>query len=49
MPTAVNYASLKGELETEKGFSSYGAIVEWLKKEHALSVRIGDANEDTIL
>ena len=26
------------ELKTEKGFSSYGAIVEWLKEEHAQDI-----------
>lgn len=34
-------ASLKQELETGKGFSSYGAIVEWLKKEHGLDMEYG--------
>ncbi|MCV3215786.1 hypothetical protein OGM63_20120 [Plectonema radiosum NIES-515] len=34
-------AALKGELETEKGFSSYGAIVEWLKKEHGQDIEYG--------
>lgn len=31
-------AALKQELETGKGFSSYGAIVEWLKKEHGQNI-----------
>lgn len=30
--------ALKQELETGEGFSSYGAIVEWLEKEHRLSM-----------
>ena len=34
-------AALKGELETEKGFSSYGAIVEWLKQEQGLDIEYG--------
>ncbi|MDF5720282.1 MAG: helix-turn-helix domain-containing protein [Rhizonema sp. PD37] len=34
-------ASLKGELETGKGFNSYGAIVEWLKQEHGLHIEYG--------
>ncbi|WP_442943567.1 winged helix-turn-helix domain-containing protein [Nostoc sp.] len=34
----VAIAALKEELKTEKGFSSYGAIVEWLKKELQLDV-----------
>ena len=38
MPTAVNYAALEEELKTGKGFSSYGAIVEWLKKEHGQDI-----------
>ncbi|MDZ7954122.1 helix-turn-helix domain-containing protein [Nostoc sp. DedQUE09] len=38
MPTAVNYAALLEKLKTGKGFSSYGAIVEWLKKEQGLEV-----------
>ncbi|MBD0299131.1 MAG: helix-turn-helix domain-containing protein [Nitrososphaera sp.] len=38
MPTAVNYAALEEELKTEKGFSSYGAIVEWLKEEHGQDI-----------
>jgi transposase len=28
--------ALEEELKTGKGFSSYGAIVEWLKQEHGL-------------
>jgi transposase len=28
-------------LETGKGFSSYGAIVEWLDKEHGLDIEYG--------
>ncbi len=38
MPTAVNYAALEEELKTGKGFSSYGAIVEWLKLEQGLDI-----------
>ncbi|MEH2245290.1 helix-turn-helix domain-containing protein [Nostoc sp.] len=38
MPTAVNYAAFEEELKTEKGFSSYGAIVEWLKEEHGQDI-----------
>ncbi|MEH2419059.1 helix-turn-helix domain-containing protein [Nostoc sp.] len=38
MPTAVNYAALEEELKTGKGFSSYGAIVEWLKQEHGQDI-----------
>ncbi len=34
-------ASLKTELETGKGFSSYGAIVEWLKLQHGLEIEYG--------
>ena len=34
-------AALKHELETGKGFSSYGAIVEWLKQEHKLDIEYG--------
>jgi transposase len=34
-------AALKQELETGIGFSSYGAIVEWLKKEHGLDIEYG--------
>ncbi|GAX44433.1 putative transposase [Tolypothrix sp. NIES-4075] len=34
-------AALKLELETGKGFSSYGAIVEWLDKEHGLDIEYG--------
>ncbi|KAB8319714.1 helix-turn-helix domain-containing protein [Tolypothrix campylonemoides VB511288] len=34
-------ASLKEELQTQKGFSSYGAIVEWLKKEHGQDIEYG--------
>jgi transposase len=33
--------ALKIELEAGKGFSSYGAIVEWLKKEHGLEIEYG--------
>ena len=29
------------ELKTGKGFSSYGGIVEWLKKEHGLDIEYG--------
>ena len=29
------------ELKTGKGFSSYGGIVEWLKKEHGLDTEYG--------
>ncbi len=35
-------AALKHELETGVGFSSYGAIVEWLEKEHGLRKRVWD-------
>lgn len=34
-------AALKRELETGKGFSSYGAIVEWLKLEHGQDIEYG--------
>jgi len=34
-------AALKQELETGKGFSSYGAIVEWLQHEHGLDIEYG--------
>ena len=34
-------AALIQELKTEKGFSSYGGIVEWLKKEHGLDIEYG--------
>lgn len=34
-------AALKHELETGKGFSSYGAIVEWLEKEHGQDIEYG--------
>lgn len=34
-------ASLKRELETGPGFSSYGAIVEWLKQEHEQDIEYG--------
>ncbi|WP_166482401.1 helix-turn-helix domain-containing protein [Scytonema sp. UIC 10036] len=34
-------ASLKQELETGIGFSSYGAIVEWFQKEHELEIEYG--------
>ncbi|TFI52262.1 helix-turn-helix domain-containing protein [Mastigocladus laminosus UU774] len=34
-------AALKRELETGKGFSSYGAIVEWLKQEHGIDIEYG--------
>jgi len=34
-------AALKRELETGKGFSCYGAIVEWLKQEHDLNIEYG--------
>lgn len=34
-------AALNIELKTGKGFSSYGAIVEWLKKEHELDIEYG--------
>ncbi|PHM06107.1 winged helix-turn-helix domain-containing protein [Nostoc sp. 'Peltigera malacea cyanobiont' DB3992] len=34
----VAIAALKEELKTGKGFSSYGAIVEWLKQEHGLNI-----------
>ncbi|MEH2327180.1 MAG: hypothetical protein V7K32_27185 [Nostoc sp.] len=35
-------AALKHELETGVGFSSYGAIVEWLEKEHGQCIQYGD-------
>ena len=38
---ALRIAALTQELKTGKGFSSYGAIVEWLKKEHGLDVKYG--------
>jgi transposase len=31
-------AALKQELETGKGFYSYGEIVEWLKRQHGLDI-----------
>ena len=31
-------AALKKELETGKGFESYGEIVEWLKRQHGLDI-----------
>lgn len=34
-------AALKHELETGEGFNSYGAIVEWLEKEHELRIEYG--------
>jgi transposase len=34
-------AALKQELETGKGFSSYGVIVEWLEKEHGQDIEYG--------
>ncbi|WP_427160281.1 helix-turn-helix domain-containing protein [Aliinostoc sp. HNIBRCY26] len=34
-------ASLKQELETGEGFSSYRAIVEWLKLKHGLDIEYG--------
>ncbi|MEH1847369.1 MAG: helix-turn-helix domain-containing protein [Nostoc sp.] len=34
-------AALKQELETGEGFSSYGAIVEWLKIKHGLDMEYG--------
>ncbi len=37
-------AALKRELETGKGFSCYGAIVEWLKQEHDLIALNVDAD-----
>jgi transposase len=37
----VAIAALKIELKTGKGFSSYGAIVEWLKKEQGLDIEYG--------
>lgn len=33
--------ALKRELETETGFSSYGAIVEWLKLRHGQDIEYG--------
>ena len=40
IPDAV-IAGLEQELNNEVGFSSYGAIVEWLKKEYELDVKYG--------
>lgn len=40
IPDAV-IAGLEQELKNEVGFSSYGAIVEWLKKEYELDVEYG--------
>ena len=34
-------AALKQQLETSKGFSSYGEIVEWLEKEHGQKIEYG--------
>ena len=34
-------AALIQELKTRKGFSSYGGIVEWLKKEYGLDIEYG--------
>jgi transposase len=34
-------AALKQELETGKGFSSYGAIVEWLKNKYGEKIEYG--------
>ena len=34
-------AALIQELKTGKGFSSYGGIVEWSKKEHGLDIEYG--------
>ena len=34
-------AALIQELKTEKGFTRYGGIVEWLKKEHGLDIEYG--------
>ncbi|CDN15279.1 putative transposase [Richelia intracellularis] len=34
-------AALIQELKTGKGFSSYGGIVEWLKKKHRLDIDYG--------
>ena len=34
-------AALIQELKTGKGFSSYGGIEEWLKKEHGLDIEYG--------
>lgn len=33
--------ALKRELETETGFSSYGAIAEWLKLQHGQNIEYG--------
>lgn len=38
-------AALKQELETGTGFSSYGAIVEWLEKEHGQEIEYGTVYE----
>ena len=37
----VALAALEEELKTGKGFSSYGAIVEWLKLKHGLDIEYG--------
>lgn len=34
-------AALKQELETGKGFNSYGEIVSWLKRQHELDIEYG--------
>ena len=34
-------AALKHELETGKGFSSYGAIVEWLESKYREKIEYG--------
>lgn len=34
-------AALRRELETGEGFTSYGAILEWLEKEHGLNMEYG--------
>lgn len=34
-------AALKQELETGKGFSSYGAIVEWLENKYGVKIEYG--------
>jgi transposase len=34
-------ADLQQQLQNSKGFSSYGAIVEWLEQKHGLTVEYG--------
>lgn len=37
--------SLQERLNSEEGFSSYGAIVEWLQQEHGLTVEYGTVHQ----